>query len=110
MGEKPLFKSQNSFLRTLFYNEYYEKEKYCIYFGQLYIVDENGTIPLEVEFLEDEIYFWWWYRYGVDNNKFRDKMRNYLIGIIKGFFRDAYIVILEDDANRSKLQVRINFD
>lgn len=102
---------QKAFVKHIFTEVVIEAEKDYLYFGKMEVSDEHITIPLEVEFADNFITFYWWYSVWVrDVEKFNEKLRNYILGFAHGYFLDAYISVYEDSANKGKITLKIDID
>ncbi len=100
---------QKAFLSKIYLNVYLEEEKDSTYFGKMSLNDLHACIPLEIEFTDETISFWWWQIWTMDAKQIGEKMRNFLFGYTSGFFSDAYVYVDEDSVNDGKMTLLVNF-
>lgn len=100
-----------AFLNKIYSKIYCEEIEDCTYFGKMGFNDTHTSIPLEIEFGEEAISFWWWKDWWTDDVKqLCEKMKNYLFGFTSGFFLDAYVYVDEDSLGDGRMTLIVNFD
>lgn len=100
---------QKAFLSRIYLNVYCEEEKDCTYFGKMSLNDLHASIPLEIEFTNETITFWWWNGLSMEGKQLGEKMRNYLLGFTTAFFKDAYVYVDDDAMTDGKMTLLLNF-
>lgn len=100
---------KNAFLSKIYLNVYCVEVEDCTYFGKMNLNDLHESIPLEIEFSDETISFWWWARWRMDTKQIGEKMRNYLFGFTSGFFSDADVYVDEDSVNDGKMTLLVTF-
>ncbi len=101
--------AQKAFLSRIYLNVYCEEVEDCTYFGKMNLNDLHLSIPLEIEFSNETISFWWWQGWAMDAKQIGEKMRNYLFGFTTGFFTDADVYVDEDSVNDGMMTLLVTF-
>lgn len=100
-----------AFVSKIYSKIYCEEIKDCTYFGKMGLNDIHTAIPLEIEFGEEAISFWWWQDWWSDDVKqLCEKMRNYLFGFTSGFFLDAYVNVDEKSYTEGRMTLIVDFN
>ena len=100
-----------AFVNKIFSKIFCEEVEDCSYFGKMHFNDLHMSIPLEIEFGEEAISFWWWHGVWMENvERLSEKMKNYLFGFTSAFFLDAYVNIDEKSYTEGRVTLIVNFD
>lgn len=99
-----------AFVNKIYSKIYCEEIEDCTYFGKMLLNDVHSSIPLEIEFGDEAISFWWWHGWSIDDVKqLGDKMKNFLFGFTSGFFLDAYVNVDEKSYTEGRMTLIVNF-
>ena len=100
-----------AFVNKIYSKIYCEEIKDCTYFGKMSLNDIHAAFPLEIEFGDEAISFWWWHGWSLEDvNQLCDKMKNYLFGFTSGFFLDAYVYIDVDSMDEGRMTLIVDFN
>lgn len=100
-----------AFVNKIYSKIYCEEVEGCTYFGKMGLNDIHTAIPLEIEFGEEAISFWWWQDWWSDDVKqLCEKMKNYLFGFTSGFFLDAYVNVDEKSYTEGRMTLIVDFN